>query len=476
MPPEDIDADLVVIGGGLAGLSAAVRAIQLGVRVDVLEQGTGERYPCNSRFSGGMFHLDYHDIALPEDDLARSLVKRAPDDVDAAIVELIARNAMRAVTWLRESGKARFFRVGPAPYEKWVLAPPRPPKPQLDWPGRGPDIVLRTLAEQLRATGMPVRTGHRVSAVAREDGGSYRLQVEAAGRVTEMVARAIVFADGGFQANLDLVRQSISPAPELVLQRNAGSGLGSSVSFAAGLGARLSELNSFYGHLVGRGALNNPELWPYPMIDGLAKASILVDAGGKRFVDEGRTGVYMANAVARRANPGDVFAVFDDTTWRSVGRETRVPPNPVLRNRGGEIFTASSIEALALQAGIAPLPLAETIGQFNAAVATRSGTALLPARTMAPSQRPIVDGPFHAVPVCAGITYTMGGMTIGPDAGVRANAGGTLPGLYAAGAAVGGVEGGAQSFYMGGLTKALVLGLVGAESAARYLSRTSSEQ
>lgn len=471
MPTEEPDTDLVVIGGGLAGLSAGVRAAQLGLKVAVLEQGIGERYPCNSRFSGGMFHLDYHDIGLPEDELAQSLVKRAPADVDADIVEHIARNALRAVTWLRENGNARFFRVGPAPYEKWVLAPPRPPKPQLDWPGRGPDVVLRSLADCLRRAGMPVRTEHKVTAIKPIPAEGYVLQVEAAGRSIEIASRTVVFADGGFQANPDLMRRTISPAPESVLQRNAGSGIGSSLCFAVGLGAQLSELNSFYGHLVGRRALENAELWPYPMIDGLAKAGILVDSKGSRFVDEGRTGVFMANAVARRADPGDVFAVFDDVTWRSVGRETRVPPNPVLRNRGGEIITATSIEDLARRASIAATPLADTVAAFNTAIASGNGAGISPSRTMPASLRPIDSGPFHAIPICAGITYTMGGMTIAANAGVRANGGGTLPGLYAAGAAVGGVEGGASSFYMGGLTKALVLGLTSAESAARYLSR-----
>lgn len=461
--------DLAVVGGGMAGLAAALRAQQLGAHVVVLEQGTGERYPCNSRYSGGMFHLDYHDIALPPDQLSHSLLARAPADVNKAVVDVIARNAMDAVAWLRDFGGARFFRVGPAAYEKWVLAPPRPPKPHLDWPGRGPDVVLRTLAGRLADAGMPVLTEHRVTDVVARDGGLYQLSVTAPSGERVLDARAVVFADGGFQADMDLIARNISPEPSAVLQRNAGSGRGTSAKLAAGLGAATSEMASFYGHLVALRALESEELWPYPMIDGLAKAGMLVGPDGRRFVDEGRTGVFMANAVARRANPRDALAIFDDATWRSVGRETRVPPNPVLVNRGGVIISGATLEDLARRAGLPADDLAETVAAFNAAVAAGDGGGLAPVRTMSGTVRPVMVAPFHAVPVCAGITYTMGGMRIGPDAGVLASGGGSLPGLYAAGAAVGGVEGGDFSFYLGGLTKALVLGLVAAESAARYL-------
>lgn len=459
--------DLLVVGGGIAGLSCAARAAELGVAVTLLEQGSEIHYPCNSRYSGGMFHLDYHDIGSPPEALAQALTDRCPDDVDQELVALIARNAKPAVDWLRQAGKARLVRVGPAAYEKWVLAPPRPPKPGLVHPGRGPGAVLGHLEATLAARGMTLRRGTKVIDVQPQKDG-YRVSATVDGIQTHFDTRAVVFADGGFQADRDKLGAHITSAPDKLLQRNAETGRGTSLDIGRRLGARISDLHAFYGHLVSLDALDNAELWPYPMIDGLAKVGIVVNADGARFADEGRTGVYLANQVARLPDPTSAVVIFDDRTWWTVGRETRVPPNPVLTNRGGRLWSSGSIAGLAQLAGLDPDGLAATISTHNANLAGAS--ELEPPRTRG-TRLPgaISTPPFHAVPICAGITYTMGGLAITARGEVRAAAGDPIPGLYAAGSAVGGIEGGRSSFYMGGLTKALVLGLVCAESAARYL-------
>lgn len=57
-------ADLIVIGGGIAGLVTANRAAQLGLKATVLEQGSAEKYLCNTRYTGGTFHLCLREITL----------------------------------------------------------------------------------------------------------------------------------------------------------------------------------------------------------------------------------------------------------------------------------------------------------------------------------------------------------------------------------------------------------------------------
>ena len=77
---------------------------------------------------------------------------------------------------------------------------------------------------------------------------------------------------------------------------------------------------------------------------------------------------------------------------------------------------------------------------------------------------PITEPPFYAAPLCAGITYTMGGIAVDGLARVIGAIGRPIPGLFAAGSTIGGLEGGPGAGYTGGLSKALVFGLRAAET------------
>jgi fumarate reductase flavoprotein subunit len=76
-----------------------------------------------------------------------------------------------------------------------------------------------------------------------------------------VAARAIVIADGGFPGDPELFRRHIGPAPELVLQRHAGSANGDGLRMAEAAGAASTRLDRFYGHLLSRDAMNT-RLWP----------------------------------------------------------------------------------------------------------------------------------------------------------------------------------------------------------------------
>src|ERR1035437_9050162 len=80
---------------------------------------------------------------------------------------------------------------------------------------------------------------------------------------------------------------------------------------------------------------------------------------------------------------------------------------------------------------------------------------------------PVLHPPFYAMPLCSGITATMGGIAIDTDCRALRADGSFIPGLFAAGSTVAGLEGGKQMAYMGGLSKAFILGLLAAEGIAR---------
>src|SRR4029453_1434455 len=96
------------------------------------------------------------------------------------------------------------------------------------------------------------------------------------------------------------------------------------------MGAAITDLSAFYGHLLAREALSNPQLWPYPQLDELAITGMVVDTGAQRVADEGLGGVYLANMIARRRDPFDCSVLLDRKIWEPAGRSSRIPANPNL--------------------------------------------------------------------------------------------------------------------------------------------------
>lgn len=463
----ELDADLAVMGGGIAGLTAAVRAAELGLSVVVLEKGAGDRYPCNTRMSGGIIHIAYHDGKTPGADIAAVVKGRRPD-MDPQVADALGAGCGAFIDWLRAHG-ARFVRPGPA-WQNWTLAPPRAITAGIDYVGRGSDVLLRGLGQHLAKLGGRLLLETRATRLRVADGRVTGIEAEGPQGPVTVTARAVAVCDGGFQADLDALRAHVSPAPEKLKQRGAGVSTGDGMRMAQAAGAALSELSPFYGHLLSRDAMTSDKLWPYPEVDAIAQAGILVGPDGRRFVDEGNAGVFLANAVARRPDPLSTVLVFDQKVWDTAGRAARIPPNPLIVNAGATVHRAGTVAELAAQAGLPADALAATLAAYNAAAGggAAAQAALDPPRSVgAYGAGALEQGPFYAMPLCAGITYTMGGLKTDADARVLTPDGVPLEGLYAAGSCVGGIEGGPGSVYMGGLAKAGAFALRAAEHAAR---------
>lgn len=455
--------DVVVVGGGIAGLTAANRSAQAGLRTVVLEQSEAEKYLCNSRFTGGTFHVCLNDVMTDSDKLGHVIEATTQGFARHDLAAAIAADAARGVRWLQQEG-IRFIKASPAPHQAWVVAPPGRTRPGLDWEGRSGDVMLRTLEAKLMTRGGQVQRGERADELLMEDG---RCIGVATRNGTHFTGRAVVLADGGFQGDLELVRAHITPAAEKLRQRGAGTGLGDGLRMATAVGAALIGLDRFYGHLLSIDALHNDQLWPYPYVDAVATAGIVVGRDGRRFADEGNGGVFLANAVARLDDPLSAVMIGDDTIWQGPGRQGLIPANPHLPHVGGTLHQADTLAQLATAAGLSAASLAETIAGYNAALQASTLGQLQPPRTASRYKpMPIVKPPFFAVPMCAGITNTMGGIAINGHGQVLTGDETPILGLYAVGATTGGLEGGPAVGYVGGLVKGVVFGIRAAEHIA----------
>jgi fumarate reductase flavoprotein subunit len=462
-------SDVVVVGGGLGGLSAACRAAELGLQVVVLERGREELYACNSRYSGGILHISQHNVTAPAERLEQVIGEATLGQADQELASALARDAHRAVEWLRTQG-AKFIRVGQIVWQQHVLAPPRPITPGLDWKGRGPDVTLRSLEANLDKRGGRLLRGTAAQALIESGGRCTGVQAQRDGRALTFLGKAVVLADGGYQADPEMIGAHISPAPQKLMQRGAATGRGDGLRMAKSIGAALTRLDAFYGHMLSRDSFTNDKVWPYPQLDELGTAGIVVDGQASRFTDEGLGGIYVANMIARLPDPLATWAIFDEAIWQGPGKQARIPANPNLIKASGTVHQAGSIAALAHIINVPAERLELTVAAYNQALAQGTLERLSPRRsTTRINALPIGSAPFYAVPLCAGITYTMGGIAIDAHGRVRHTDGGVIEGLYAVGATTGGLEGGTDVGYVGGLIKAATFGMRAAEHIARFV-------
>jgi fumarate reductase flavoprotein subunit len=464
-----VQYDVVTIGGGFSGLISACRAAELGCKVAVLEQDASERYECSSRYTTGVSNIMGLAIMADPDALYKAIIDGTNGAANPELARVMADNGKRAIAWLGEQG-AKFIERAlqkDQPGQR-VLAPPRRLQAGLDWEGRGGDVTMRRLTEKIIAKGGVVLRGVKVTSLIVEKDAIAGVEAIRDGAPIKIAAKAVVVAYGGFAANREMIAKYITPRADRVLCRVGPGAKGDGIVMAEKAGAALGGFGKFYGHIHHRNAIEIARLWPYPHLDAVAEYGILVDPNGQRFTDEGLGGVCMTNAIAHLPDPLSAHLIIDDAMWRIEPKlTTTVACNPSMVNAGGPLTTAPDIASLAKMIGIPAEALAKTVAAHNAAVVGGNYASLSTPRTVKKHPpMPIAHGPFHAVPLCAGITGTMGGIVIDTHAQAQKQSGGAFPGLYAVGTPVAGLEGGPRAGYVGGLSKAFILGLLAGEHIA----------
>ena len=196
MTQSDASYDIIVIGGGIAGLVAANRAAQLGKRVIVLEKGAQQQYPCNSRYTYGTFHINFSDVGTDENTLFEKIQTVTGGFAREDLARTIAKDGRRLMQWLRGEG---IDLVNLGDYSTSVLSPPWRKGFGLTWKDYGGDIALRRLESNFQKRQGRVLRGTRARALDMSPPG-IELTAEQAQGSTKFRAANIVIADGGFQS------------------------------------------------------------------------------------------------------------------------------------------------------------------------------------------------------------------------------------------------------------------------------------
>jgi len=163
--------------------------------------------------------------------------------------------------------------------------------------------------------------------------------------------------------------------------------------------------------------------------------------------------------------PLSTSVIFDDAIWNKAGKQGLIPANPHVPHEGGTVHQASSIEELAKVSAMDVDVLQETLSQYNESVERNDFANTVSLSRSHSKHRPqaILQAPYYSIPMCVGITYTMGGLAVTPNSQVIHQNGEPIKGLYALGASSGGFEGGPEVTYVGGLIKGGVNAMVSIE-------------
>jgi tricarballylate dehydrogenase len=486
------DWDVIVVGGGNAALCAALSAKETAKRVLLLERAPEDEAGGNSRFTAGLLRIVYNgaedlaqliDLSKEEiertdfgtytaeqflDDMARVTEYRCDPD----LTEILVKQSFPTALWMRKKG-LRFtaawgrqaFKID-GRFKFWGGL-------TLEAIGGGPGLV-DSLTQIAKKSGIEIWYEARAGSLIADDAGVHGVIVKLAGKTTEVKAKAVVLAAGGFQANAEMRARYLGPGWELAKVRGTRFNTGDVIRMALDIGAQ--PIGNWSGCHAVAWERNAPEFGDLAVGDQFQKHSypwgIYINAEGKRFVDEGadfRNYTYAKYGRVILSQPGQfAWQIFDAKVKSQLRDEYRIKQVTKV--------TANTLEDLVkkLDDVDADAALAE-IKAYNAAVrkdvpfnpnvkdARRTEGLAINKSNWANT---IDTPPFEAYAVTCGITFTFGGLRINPHAQVISTDGEPIPGLYAAGELVGGI------FYFNypggtGLTNGAVFGKIAGASAAR---------
>lgn len=431
---------VVVAGGGLAGLTAALRATELGARTTLLEKGDG---PGGSFLYSSGYVWSYKDMPTYRGEAPRG---------DAALQRLILERLGSGLEWLEESGGTLLSRETGNP---------------LTFGARfDPEQTVADLVGRIRVLGGEILTGTSLEALLENhEGRTTGVRASSPRGEDEYGADAVILASGGFAANPDLVGRHIIGGAGSMLVRAHPRSTGDGYLAALEKGALASAgLDEFYGRNLPAPPAEFPPERFVEVSQLYGRHAVAVNASGERYTDEGADWSETALTWATAHQPGPhAWYVLDAAGLRARVRERSAGEMVgVASSTGGIVIEAASLRELADELGEFGVPrdtFVHTLDEYNAAVAAGKGTS--PPRT-GPA-RPLRVPPFVTVKVAPSITHTVGGLTVDEGCRVlRKGDGRPIPGLYAAGVEVGGVSVGG---YTSGLASALVFGRTAAESA-----------
>ena len=447
---QDGTCDIVIVGAGGAGLSAAVAAAETSsLKIVVLEkQGI---IGGNTNYSTGGINAaetDYqHNLGIEDskqlfyDDTMRG----GKYENNPSLVRNFVDNAPVTISWLTTLG-ADLTDVG----LMGGSSVRRTHRPQ-GGSAIGPHL-MKILKEASDKNNIEIRTSNKVVGLIAEGGVVKGVNVQNAdGSTYTLRAKAVIIATGGFGANLEMVAR-LQPSLSGFATLNHPGATGDAFDWVTPLGGALIQMKNIQIHPTAE-ATNHILITEAVRGNG----AILVNYYGRRFVNEMETRDVVSAAILSQPN-GEAFLIFDQGVRTSLASIETYANQHLLKE-------GATVGELAGFIGVSADALTATVNRYNAQQKTGVDDDF--GRSAVEMPVALETAPYYAVCVTPAIHHTMGGLSVNTSTQVLKADGTPIPGLYAAGEVTGGLHG-ANRLGGNGVADIVVNGRLAGLAAARY--------
>lgn len=441
---QSTEADVVVIGGGGAGITAAIAAHEKGARVILLEKtsllGGNTNYATGGINAAGTKIQAAAGIEDSPELFMQDTMKGGKNVNNPELVKVMTQNSSSIIDWLIERGvdiSEVTFSGGQS-----VKRIHRPTGGSAIGP-----VIVSGLAKVLDKEQIDVRTLDKAVEIIKT--GDRVTGVKVSGKDGDYVikAKSVVVATGGFGANSEMV-EKYNPKLKGFGTTNSPAILGEGIEMVEKVGGDLVDMKEIQTHPT---VVHKK---PYLITESVrGEGAILVNRDAKRFIDELQTRDVVSKAVLEQKE-GSAFILFNQEIRES------------LKAADGYVKKGYAVEGtlaeVAAKLGIDAKVLKETVDKYNESVRTKVDEF-----NKTKFARELLGDKFYAIEISPAVHHTMGGVRINTNAEVLAKNGRPIKGLYAAGEVTGGVHG-ANRIGGNAVTDITVYGKIAGENAAIY--------
>ncbi len=450
------DADVIVVGAGGAGLTAAITAAENGAKVIVLEKmnNTGG----NTLISGGEMAApgnwlqEGEGIEDSAEQFYQDILTGGDNENDPELVRVLADNAMDAAIWLRDDVKVQFedymlFFGGHS--VKRSLVPLN---------ASGVELIekLQAKAESL---GVEIHTNTPAVELIQENGKVTGVKAESDGKeITYNASKSVVLATGGFGSNLEMRIANNPQMDEKILSTNSVGSTGDGITMAEALGAQTVDMQYIQTYPT-----CDPETGTLLYVGDvrLEGRAILVNLEGKRFVEELERRDVISLAVTQQTG-GVSYMFWDEASMQASGVNASYKKEYDNLIERGILVKADTVEEAAAHFGIDAAELQDTIDRYNQYCADGKDLEFNKRGELTA----FTDGPYYIMKTTPAIHHTMGGLKINTNAQVLDTNNEVIPGLYAAGEVTGDIHG-TNRLGSDAIADITVFGRIAGENAAK---------